>query len=604
MGSRHGKVARTPTSRRDPQALAGGATRPSPAVAVSAGRAGVNRAEVVRLAEALLDQPTYEVRWRHGLSLTRTLDWLETFPAEDWQDRWLLSGADEAGSQWWGPPDLTTAQRQRISVGVGILVVLQVIRPSYAWLFASRATGAYASFRGHNQTEAFAQLELQTSQRGLSARYATDVLNLLTRVVIVTGKNLAELDLADFNDYTVAGRAHGRRSEPLQMAYACLQATGGLQGLPSTLRQARTRGQLSVAELVDYYPIVNQDVRDVLVHYLVERSAMLDYGSLVRHVQILAGRFWVDLERHHPGICSLHLPDPVVQAWKQRLRTLPDGRPRRTACTVLFAVRALYLDLQQWALDDPARWAQWAVPCPINEADIRGHVKETRRRQARMQQRTRTLIPVLPNLVAAAEQHLDWSTRLLAAVRAVGPGQTFIVDEQSYRRTGRETKYFHPTALSAAPLDRPGPRFDVERLEDNAFWVFAAIEVLRRTGARLEELLELTHLSLRQYQAPTGELIPLIQISPSKTDTERVIPADPDLVAVRRASCAASRTPTIRCRCSAASTPTNGLSGHPFHTCSRPPPNTNTRSSHRAGSETCWPIWPLEPTSSTLTAHH
>ncbi|MFI6086187.1 tyrosine-type recombinase/integrase [Streptomyces sp. NPDC051217] len=61
---------------------------------------------------------------------------------------------------------------------------------------------------------------------------------------------------------------------------------------------------------------------------------------------------------------------------------------------------------------------------------------------------------------------------------------------------------------------------------------WASIEILRRTGARIEELLELTHLSLRQYQAPTGETVPLLQISPSKTDRERVIPADPDLVAV------------------------------------------------------------------------
>jgi hypothetical protein len=78
----------------------------------------------------------------------------------------------------------------------------------------------------------------------------------------------------------------------------------------------------------------------------------------------------------------------------------------------------------------------------------------------------------------------------------------------------------------------PGPRFDAEREEDNAFWCAAVIEVLRRTGVRIEELLELTHLSLRQYQAPTGEMVPLLQISPSKTDRERVVPADPDLVAV------------------------------------------------------------------------
>jgi hypothetical protein len=33
--------------------------------------------------------------------------------------------------------------------------------------------------------------------------------------------------------------------------------------------------------------------------------------------------FWKDLERHHPGIDSLHLSSEVATAWKQRLRTRP-----------------------------------------------------------------------------------------------------------------------------------------------------------------------------------------------------------------------------------------------------------------------------------------
>jgi hypothetical protein len=180
----------------------------------------------------------------------------------------------------------------------------------------------------------------------------------------------------------------------------------------------------------------------------------------------------------------------------------------------------------------PARWAQWAAPCPIGQADIRGYAKETRQRQARMQQRTRTLIPVLPQLITAAEDQLGRAGRLLTAVREAEPGEQFVIDELRYRRTGRAGSKWRPTALFVTPLDEPGPRFDAERWEDNAFWTWAAIEVLRRTGARIEEMLELTHVSLRQYQAPTGEMVPLLQISPSKTDRERVIPAGPDLVAV------------------------------------------------------------------------
>jgi len=59
------------------------------------------------------------------------------------------------------------------------------------------------------------------------------------------------------------------------------------------------------------------------------------------------------------------------------------------------------------------------------------------------------------------------------------------------------------------------------------------VEVLRHTGIRIEELTELSHHSLIQYRVPTtGELIPLLQITPSKTDTERLLVIAPDLADV------------------------------------------------------------------------
>ena len=55
----------------------------------------------------------------------------------------------------------------------------------------------------------------------------------------------------------------------------------------------------------------------------------------------------------------------------------------------------------------------------------------------------------------------------------------------------------------------------------------------RATGVRVEELLGLTHHSLIQYRLPsTGELVPLLQIAPSKTDTERLLVVSPDLADV------------------------------------------------------------------------
>ncbi|MGH3803566.1 MAG: tyrosine-type recombinase/integrase, partial [Pseudonocardiaceae bacterium] len=78
-----------------------------------------------------------------------------------------------------------------------------------------------------------------------------------------------------------------------------------------------------------------------------------------------------------------------------------------------------------------------------------------------------------------------------------------------------------------------GIRRDVNREESQSFWAFAAVEVLRSTGVRIEELTELSHHSLIQYRLPsTGELVPLLQVAPSKTDAERLLLVSPELADV------------------------------------------------------------------------
>jgi integrase len=75
-------------------------------------------------------------------------------------------------------------------------------------------------------------------------------------------------------------------------------------------------------------------------------------------------------------------------------------------------------------------------------------------------------------------------------------------------------------------------RTPTTREEDNAFWAWAAVEVLRH-AIRLEELTELSHHSLVQYRLPTsGELVPLLSVAPSKTDAERLLVIDPELADV------------------------------------------------------------------------
>ena len=86
----------------------------------------------------------------------------------------------------------------------------------------------------------------------------------------------------------------------------------------------------------------------------------------------------------------------------------------------LAMVRAFYLDIAQWAVSDPARWAPWAVPCPIRDEEM-SRKKERSHRKSRMDQRTRERLPVLPVLVAAVDAARGKTAEVLLAAQAASP---------------------------------------------------------------------------------------------------------------------------------------------------------------------------------------
>ena len=154
--------------------------------------------------------------------------------------------------------------------------------------------------------------------------------------------------------------------------------------------------------MIDRYHLACQPVRDLLVDYLRERQPALDHSTLQQLGYELGKLFWADIEQHHPGICGIHLPDDVARAWKQRLQVKDGsggaaqaGTERISARHCLTIVRAFYLDIAQWALDDPSRWARWAVPCPVRPQEITSR-KTAQHRKSRMDARTRERLPVLP----------------------------------------------------------------------------------------------------------------------------------------------------------------------------------------------------------------
>ena len=489
--------------------------------------------ELVHLAGELFPDEDPDATNERCLAVGEALAWLSGRPGDNWQQRWAASVADTVAAS---AKSLSGRARRRLETGLATLVALGAIRPSYRWLSGSQARHVAKLFRQAHAPE-FAALHQHAGRLGVSPVGLREALDTVTRVAIRTGRSPAQIGPEDLAGYIGEMRDGGRTPRRVELAWTLLREAGGLAGTPPTLRQYRQSGQRSVAELVGRYPIACQPVRELIVRYLCERAPALDYSTLRWLAYRLAVLFWGDLERHHPGIHTLRLAPQVAQSWKRRLALKTDGSPRAQYLDILVSVRSFYLDVAQWALADPATWGSWAAPCPVSEADLAGYPKAQRRRKARMHQRTRTLVPVLPALVEAAARRLDHAERLLGAASAAEPGSLFSLDDSSYRRLvphrPNEQRSVRVVVVGAgSSVDAEGPRLTPARCEEEAFWAWAVVEVLRQTGARIEEVLELTHLSLRRYVQPSGELVPLLQVSPSKTDTERVLPIAPELVAV------------------------------------------------------------------------
>lgn len=498
------------------------------------------------------DTMTGEENRRRGLRIV--LDWLQAQPGDTWQQRWLASGADGSGSTDWRsfPVRWRKASTQwecrfdPMVLGSGLLSLIcaDVIRPGVPWLLTTATPKRLAAEMARTRDPAgFADLRAHCDANPAGESTTRVALHRIAALTAAKGGVVADITVGDCLELLgiateVCDVPHYRSPYFYQLLHA-RGVFGG--GVAPTVRALGGQRQLSVEQLIERCRLDCRPVRELLVDYLRERQVGVDHVTLLRLADTLGRLFWRDLELHHPGIDSLRLAPPVAAAWRQRIATKTTRRrqddgdvveacsPRRSATNCLSAVRAFYLDIAQWAADDPARWGPWAVPCPIKAGDV-PHRKDAAGRKSRMDQRTRERLPVLPTLTAAVHDQRAAAADRVTAARATSPGAVFTAGGQTLCRAVT-TRAHRANVWAHDPSG--GPRRNLTLEEHRAFWTWAAVEVLRHTGVRVEELTELTHSSLVQYRLPaTGELVPLLHIAPSKTDTERLLVIDPELADV------------------------------------------------------------------------
>jgi integrase len=488
------------------------------------------------------------------------LDWLEDQPGTTWQERWLASGADQAGTPGWRElPRRWLLERGRppaywlagMSVAMRAAAAADIVRPSMHWLLGGGAANNHftQALAAERDPAGFARLQgLLDADPELSAAARRVTVHRAAVIVAAKGGTLGEVTIGDLlAEHAAEEQALRRPCQGMQVIYGALRAMGVIDG-PAAFRQLRAAGPRTPEQMIDRYHLACQPVRDLLVDYLRERQPALDHSTLQQLGYELGKLFWADIEQHHPGISTIHLPDDVARAWKQRLQVKDGsggaaqaGTERVSARHCLTIVRAFYLDIAQWALDDPSRWAQWAVPCPVRPQEITSR-KTAQHRKSRMDARTRERLPVLPALASAIGRQRKDAAALLGAARQAQPGQEFTAAGRTLVRL---------PVRSGSPLKvwardpATGERAELTVQESYAFWAWAATEVLRHTGIRIEELLEISHHSLVQYHLPgTRELVPLLQVTPSKTDAERLLLISPDLADVLAAIISRVRGPS------------------------------------------------------------
>lgn len=465
----------------------------------------------------------------------RLLDWLEQQPGDSWQSRW--DSWIGHGEQDWRPNPGSSGQgvKWETSYAIDALIIAGAVSPTYEWMISKRRVRIWQEWSRYHDADTFQRVVDAVECRG-GFRATTRVVTLLAMMSIRLRKPVNALTAQDFRDLRAIYHERDIRHHGLPTAWTACKDAGLFVGEPASYVEVMHIEKMTPAQLVDRHGVDNPDIRTVFIAYLTDVSVSCDYKTLYALEQLLVKNFWGDIQQHHPDIDTLRLTGKQAAGWRTRIKTLPNGEPRKDWAQIMDRVRTFYNDIAAWALDDPGTWAGWVAPNPIPRSIMRGaRSKNTRRQQSAFKQRTRTLAPWIPQLVHSVGAEKERMGRLLAAASAVEPGNPFLIDGQEWFRRDRlltskgEASY---TLMTTLVVDPAGAVLNLSHLEHKAYWTWAALEVLRHTGLRVEEMLELTHLSLRPLRKQDGDIVPLLQVAPSKTDEERILPMSPAVAKV------------------------------------------------------------------------
>ena len=439
----------------------------------------------------------------------------------------MASGADAAGNLAWRELAGTwlrgtgwAAANPRtdfIALGRGVLPLIcgDVIRPSLPWLLTpetpknlaaemarSRDPGGFAALAALARTD-----PASASTKDLAVRRIAAILAAKGGTIagITVGDCLELLDVA----WPLAAATPARTSTS-----CCTRWRIFPPAAPPTVRAFKTPGQLSMEQLVDRYPDrlpagprpdhrlpagtpAGGRPRDAAEPVpRPGRPVLARPGTPSSRDRLAAAGARARPRRGSSGSPSRR-SGPRARPGRSPRRCVP----RHDGMNTLAMVRAFYLDIAQWAVDDPARWGPWAVPCPIRDEEMSREEGTRRTASPGWTSGPGNGCPSCRSWSAAVERRPEQDRRDpgrraghrtgTAVHRRRADAAPAGDDQARHQREGVGRGSRPPAGAATSPSKRTG------RSGPGRPWRFFA-----STGIRIEELAELSHHSFVQYRLP------------------------------------------------------------------------------------------------------
>ena len=354
------------------------------------------------------------------------LDWLAGQPGATWQERWAASRrrASQAAAGGRPPsagsPRRTGSRPRQPGPRPGLRAAPADLRgpdPARPGLAAGQLRAASVPAMAPAATRTFATLRQDAIRAGHPLTRDLSLRRIATILACKGGlvRDITAGDCLELPDCDAVDRGQDRRSRAAAPTAAARTGAPGAgraghrAGVPAGRRASSpSRNWSAVRSNAARSATCSSD-------YLRERQPAVDYATLSDLAGDLAGcsgRTWnatipgstrSTWRRDRGRLAAAHQLRPVTAA-------APGGgtrpRARAGARSTMMTVRAFYLDIAQWALDEPHRWATVGGAMPDRVEEIL-HGKERQAVKSRMDQRTRERLPHLPALVrsVAAERN-------------------------------------------------------------------------------------------------------------------------------------------------------------------------------------------------------